>query len=258
MLAATAFRHAELGQWSDVERIFIRAGRFFSSSEIKTSGVYSDHLVKVGRASDALTWVETARRIEPLAPGFSMFLGHIYAMQGRLDEAMVELERGYELEHARPLVAVEGMVTALATDNPALQQKWLDRAIQHQQPGANRVNETMNALRHDQQAALDWLRQAFAKSEVPDYYVTVWAAHLGAPELALKAMQRTPDPWVFWSPLTAEVRSMEGFKDLVRAVDMDDYWREFGWGDFCRPTGEGDFGCDPSTPAVDTGVATLQ
>ncbi|MEM7281097.1 MAG: winged helix-turn-helix domain-containing protein [Pseudomonadota bacterium] len=258
VLAATAFRHADLGQWADVERIFTRAGRYFSGSEIKTSGVYSDHLVKVGRANDALTWVETARRLEPLAPGFAMFLGHIYAMQGRLDEAMAELERGYELAHARPLVAVEGMVTALATDDPALQQKWIDRAVRHQQPGANAVNETMALLRHDRQSALHWLRNAFERSEVPDYYVTVWAAHLDDPHLALQAMQRTPDPWVFWSPLTAEVRSMSGFKDLVRETKMDAYWREFGWGDFCRPSGTSDFTCDNSAVVVQAEVATLQ
>ena len=65
-------------------------------------------------------------------------------------------------------------------------------------------------------------------------------------EFALIAFRRrVAEPaWVYWTPLTAEVRRLPGFKDLVRDAGFVDYWREFGWGDYCRPVGDDDFECE--------------
>ena len=41
----------------------------------------------------------------------------------------------------------------------------------------------------------------------------------------------------------APVRMLPGFKDLVRDLGLVDYWREFGWGQHCKPVGESDFTC---------------
>ncbi len=36
--------------------------------------------------------------------------------------------------------------------------------------------------------------------------------------------------------------ALAGFKDLVRALGVERYWRATGqWGDFARPAGEDDF-----------------
>ena len=32
----------------------------------------------------------------------------------------------------------------------------------------------------------------------------------------------------------------EEFKEIVRDMGLVDYWREFGWNDYCRPVGEDD------------------
>jgi hypothetical protein len=40
-----------------------------------------------------------------------------------------------------------------------------------------------------------------------------------------------------------EVRAEPGFKDLIRAVGLDSYWRESGWPEQCRAVGNDDFEC---------------
>src|SRR5262249_26091058 len=77
-----------------------------------------------------------------------------------------------------------------------------------------------------------------------------WAAFLGDPDLSLRAAHKVAglhvsfETWAFalWRPVMRDVRRTPGFKDLVRELKLDDYWRATGnWGDFCRPAGIDDF-----------------
>lgn len=40
-----------------------------------------------------------------------------------------------------------------------------------------------------------------------------------------------------------EARKLPEFRQLVRELGLLDYWREYGWGDFCKPVGDNDFEC---------------
>lgn len=79
--------------------------------------------------------------------------------------------------------------------------------------------------------------------------ITVWASYFGDRELTLKAILKSSDERVLftamiWRPIHREMRSLPGFKDLVRDHGQVDYWRSTGrLGDFCKPTGEDDYEC---------------
>jgi hypothetical protein len=70
-----------------------------------------------------------------------------------------------------------------------------------------------------------------------------WAAYYGDPETALPLINAQRS---LWRPVLSEVRKLPGFKDRVRNRDpgLVDYWREYGWSDFCRLVGENDFECE--------------
>jgi hypothetical protein len=77
-----------------------------------------------------------------------------------------------------------------------------------------------------------------------------WAAYYGAPESAL-ALLRQARPFrgvivsqTLWRPVFSNMRKLPEFKDLVRGMGLVDYWREYGWSDFCRPVGDNDFACE--------------
>ena len=94
----------------------------------------------------------------------------------------------------------------------------------------------------DRLAALAFLRTVDSDSTA--YVKSIWAAWYGDVELALSAMRRSDTTYAFWIPLMKDVRRHPGFKDLVRDMNLVEYWREYSWADYCRPVGEEDFECE--------------
>jgi hypothetical protein len=75
------------------------------------------------------------------------------------------------------------------------------------------------------------------------------AARHGDPELALRSFEETyaSSPgqiYAIWRPVYRDMRKLPRFKQFVRDIGLVDYWREYGWADFCRRVGENDFECD--------------
>ena len=48
----------------------------------------------------------------------------------------------------------------------------------------------------------------------------------------------------FSNSVVSPARKTERFKPLVQDIGLVDYWRERGWGDYCRPLGDDDFVCE--------------
>ena len=75
------------------------------------------------------------------------------------------------------------------------------------------------------------------------------AAYFGDPETAFEILSRevryTPIRFgVLWLPVMSDVRRLPEFKQFVTDVKLVDYWREYGWSDYCRPIGTDDFVCE--------------
>lgn len=84
----------------------------------------------------------------------------------------------------------------------------------------------------------------------PSRYSTValLAAYFDEPQIAfdilLREVRHTPIRFgTLWLPLMSEVRQLPEFKQFVRDVRLIDYWKEYGWSDYCRPLGPDDFVC---------------
>lgn len=56
-------------------------------------------------------------------------------------------------------------------------------------------------------------------------------------------MLRSPDPLWFWTPLLEDARRQPEFKELVTRLGLVDYWREYGWSEYCHPLEGDDFEC---------------
>jgi hypothetical protein len=199
-------------------------------------------LVKVGRASEVIELGERQLRRDPLNSRINVYLQHAYAISGMTDKALEQSEivwKGWPT----PQAAQEAMLAAFAQDDPAVIRFWLERLLASGDESA--TNPAMAERFDNPQFALDWLRQAEFDTHADRYVAPAWAAYLGDAELALDLMRKSPDPWAFWMPHNAEVRQLDGFKDLLRDVGLVDYWRKSGWGEYCKPLNEEDFACGP-------------
>jgi hypothetical protein len=79
--------------------------------------------------------------------------------------------------------------------------------------------------------------------------IALVAAYLGYPEFAFEVfsteLQHTPIRLgTVWYPVMSDVRRLPAFKQFVTEIRLVEFWRAYGWPDFCRPLGSEDFVCD--------------
>jgi TolB-like protein len=114
------------------------------------------------------------------------------------------------------------------------------------------INKTSKELLESPGDALKQLRRLYTDKNNQDAgrlsEIAVWAAYFGDPEFALDAIEKSvslnASNIVFlWLPLFRIVRQLPRFKEFVKKIGLHDYWKKFGWPDFCQPLDDGDFEC---------------
>jgi hypothetical protein len=137
-----------------------------------------------------------------------------------------------------------GLVAALTTRNRAEIDRRLDLLAAN--AGNHRLDHAMAQFIDAPADAVHALRRAAAATD-PDNTLIAWAAYYHEPELALdllaKAAPGMGDTAPLWQPILRDVRKLPGFRKIVTDLGLVDYWRVYGWSDFCHPLGGSDFAC---------------
>jgi hypothetical protein len=120
-------------------------------------------------------------------------------------------------------------------------------------PNAVRVFKIVAADLDDPEGGLAALHAVYADPTSDNFSVmlnvALLAAYYGDDDLSVAALSRryAGAPLVAlqfaWTPLFRDVRSHAGFKSMLAELGLDDYWREAGWPEHCRPVGADDFVC---------------
>ncbi len=207
---------------------------------------YSHMLMRAGRSRAALAVQLEADALErmPRPPSRLRFI--LYLALRDFDaarELAARLPENRRLESG-VLIALNGGTT-----------EDLRRAMQAM-PANQAVTETLYApllgLLDSPQRALALLGSVLDDQQAvwPDKYhdIALLAAWFGDPDLALEAFSRempytTIRFGALWYPVMAEARRLPRFRELVSEARLPDYWRNYGWADFCRPVGHSDFEC---------------
>lgn len=238
----TALIQLKNKQWSDVEKTLKHGTGLNTSTNGDLIRTYGGFLLRVGRIREAVTVLERARSILPFSSVTARILAHAYVGSGRIEEGFAEAERAFELDGFEQDDVERGLLLALSVDDREILLKWMARAEQYI-PDSRHMLDAMRETLDDHDAAIAWLRKTYQQSGKFDYQVAFWAAWHGDPVLALDALKRYPAPTSFWQKVMTEVRREPGFKDLLYQSGLVEYYREFGWNDFCHPLDEDDFMC---------------
>ena len=243
------------GQWIELERNrkFIDAfyADFGVASLVPNPTPVDLHWVGVDKAKMGIQALEKARALDPLILQVPVNLAEAYANSGRMADAIAEQERGLAID-PHPVLMISSLFTARAMDDKAmLERNWSRVAVNEKDHQS--LTYRMYLLRNRPPKALAELRRARAQGDVGAVHgdqAALWAGFFGDYEFALELLQSQRDPsrrfaitLSLWRPMMAGVRSLPGFKDLVRDLGLVDYWRELGWGEHCAPVGENDFQC---------------
>jgi TolB-like protein/DNA-binding winged helix-turn-helix (wHTH) protein/Flp pilus assembly protein TadD len=244
VLQTVAFRQVHLGQWTEAKTTLIRRAALLDSDSDSDDLTIEDATLQlwVGQLRKARQVLERERRLDPRSGVVSHMLTNVYREMGQFEAAALEHERGYQLGNFRPPIVRRGWFTGLTSGDRSLLREWMQRAweVYPQQKGRDSM---MLELIDDSPAALHWLRAHYRKPEIDKPWVATWAAYHGDPDFALEVAVDIGGWPGYWNPLFSEARRLDGFKQLVSDQGLVDYWREFGWGDYCRPVGETDFEC---------------
>jgi TolB-like protein len=221
--------------------------------EQNTDGMTGVFLLRMGRNRDAIRHLERLRAADPLSGGVAAWLGEAYMHAGAGPAALAEFDRGVPLGVSVNEIRGASLVTALAMKDRAEIDRRL-AAIDDDALGQD-VNLRMARFLDNPAEAPAEIRR-LAASESPDEnplaynLLALWAGYYGDPQTALRLTRQIPRDLganlillQLWRPVFREMRRLPDFKDFVRELGLVEYWREFGWGDFCRPTGDNDFDC---------------
>lgn len=234
----------DTGDWHSTQRGLQRAAELGGDTDLRYLRAQIDISINSGNARHALPLVQLWVQRDPLVGYLYIYLGHTYAVLGRLDEAFDAYETGRNKPKNGEMVVHDALVLALSTSDTALQRKWLAPALEMDRGGSNgRLMEAMAQHFGDREAALRWLHDAFEDGSGHRYWITVWAAHYGDVDLALAALAENPDTWIMWMPILREARTRPEFRAIVKAVGLVEFWQEFGWPEACEPVGDGEFHC---------------
>lgn len=198
-------------------------------------------LLAVGRVRDAIPALEQARAIDPLAPAYASFLSRAYLANRDFRGALSEVDRGLALEGLRDQLLNAGLAIALNSGDPREIETRL-AALSDETPGARLSHRLAHSLAKPAGAGAEIRALSATASDGEKVALAIWAAHFGQSDLALELLAevapRLGHPGVIWSPVFSSVRAMPGFVEIVERLGMLDYWRSFGFADFCQPVEE--------------------
>jgi TolB-like protein len=202
----------------------------------------------VGRPRESIALFEQARARDPLNVVVALWLAYLYGEVGDFPAAFAEFERSEPLGQDARLTQLAVMI-GLASRDRKLLLPWLDKQIKYERSQGSDFATRMKALLEKPDEAIAVLRPLVRGPE--NYRLAWWLAWFGDNGSALEALRsdfqrpgfRYAALWWIWDPGLSGVRKLPGFKLLMRDAGLVDYWRKYGWSDYCKPTAGDDFEC---------------
>nr|ALS90310.1 tetratricopeptide repeat protein [uncultured bacterium] len=236
----------------EVARQILETGPF----TLERAYPYISVIFVVGRIDETIELVERVIRLEPLAiypsrdQQWNLFAGRRY----RETDAEYRRSRDFEGSHLQPdFIALLRALGQAPSSRPALRAAYDQFQSNYPENERSGFITGLGPLL-DARAALRALVRKVIEERRPGFEDAYPVADaVGEPDLALASVHAFLEApfnqgfrkyWNVWLMPYSSVRTLPGFKALLREMGVVDYWRQTGkWGDFCRPVGADDFEC---------------
>ena len=248
-------------RWSDAEEYLLK-GLYADPTNLRVTTMYSDALIARGRVREALRHALDAYRREPAHHGtnWRVQLAAIYA--GEWDLALKHIgiyeelrpssdvtwwEKAYALMMKGERVEAMEIFSQFLTGDVPEFADWYLQCIRARDDEALRAG-LPEAMAATLQARRDEELDAW-ESPIPwGWAVISCDAWIGSGDLAidtLLSVDVTELQWfAFFMSEWTVLRQHPRFHTLVLEQGLFDYWKQWGWSDYCEPVGEDDFRCD--------------
>ena len=237
-------RHSQY-DWVGAEQSHRRAMELLQDR--LTVGNYARVLMRAGRMEEAQKQFRIAESLEPLGGRPPNMAWHTYVAQGRYSAAKTIIDTF----GAPPDLYEDSIDIAINEGDPELLKAAM-RAMPDDYVAFTELYAAVLADFDSREQVLRILREVYQDESIQWirklHDIALLAAYFGDPQFALEVKGTDVRTTVYrmhslWYPLTSDVRRLPGFKQLVRDLNLVEYWRTYGWADYCRPLGDEDFEC---------------
>lgn len=252
VLAALADQRMRENRWLEHGEI---AQKLFSHPEARFpngmpwEGIF---LLAVGKARQAVAPLQRARDEDPLMPVRAIMYAIALEMTGRQAAALEEINAYHKLAENDVAHGTAMLIAMSVKDVAEIQRR--SAILSKSSLRAPLEPLGLDKFQNDPTGARDAINKLAGDGRLHDSVnqsiLANWAAYYGHTSLALDLLKKAvqmptynPSTMILWRPNMREVRKLPGFKDIVRDLGYIEYWRKYGWGDFCRPAGD-DFVCE--------------
>ena len=205
-------------------------------------------LLEAGHIEKARDCFERARELDPLSGIHYGWLGATEVIGGDLEAAEQHLRRAHQLGWRGPASAWL-LKLALNRDGfgePAQRafDNWLHDDERIDQAARSVYRELTPAMAEPEHDAEIRERLQAAMSAMPNEDWTNLLLFLGLHDQAVAEALRPKPPsgqivlMMIWTPFDQPFREHPDFMRLAEQEGLVEFWREHGWPDHCRPTGE--------------------
>ena len=234
-----------------------------NQAEAESQNQYAQMLLKVGHLDAAMEHANRARELDPLAWVPPSIASVIYLCRREFVQSRELLDRSEKLREKPEGFQIRlELLYALSKGDGTLARRALTMARSSSAgewtaPSNKKLVETMDqALVYASNPSgrspnfARALEEAEALGE-PSIGLALAAVQVFVkqPEAALDALwfnYRSPaavDLALVWTPIFQSLRKEPRFLEMLKAAKLPAYWRQAGWGDFCRSKGTDDFEC---------------
>ncbi len=252
-------------QWEASQESYLRA-LSLNPDEIEANEQYAQMLWRISYIDEALKYSARAIDLDPLSwLNLTVHASLRYASGDRAGgwsdiQQALKMDKGgtpkdFTLRHAIHMAISQGEIeraieltkslslTDWSQENGAKGKAYLDLLI----PNLNSREDTLAFLTANLKEPILTGR---ASTWTTDLF---WAAYYGDYELAGQMMEQGTlleeelgiiDTTWFNYPIISPLHNSKPYKDLVRRINLDDFWRKNGFPINCRPIGEDDFACN--------------
>jgi TolB-like protein len=232
------------GDWIDAELAFRKAFELAAEPIAVTVPAIPIHYLAVGNFERGHKLLEEIRRDDPFNNPNRAWYFFSFGLLGDTQRAEEEFDRGRELFGDQWYWGNFFVTLLRLGSGEAVSQD--DILI------PDSINISSKELLESPGEALKQLRRLYTHNDNQSAgrlsEIAVWAAYFGDPEFALDAIEKAvilnASNIVFlWFPLFRVVRQLPRFKEFVKKIGLQEYWKKFGWPDFCQPIDDDDFEC---------------
>jgi len=245
--------------WSKAEEYFLK-GLYADPTNTHVLQSYSETLMARGRLTDALHYALEAYRFEPAGRTINYRVLSAALGSGKADLAIKHVQIAAELsanflimpwmEEAQGYLIKGDTERALEIyrANDEYVPEWFYQCVEAREnpTAASGLLPHLEATRDQLESGEITGRAAWYQSWLT-IQCGVW---LGDADFVYDWVVNDPETpteiryLIFFGRYANALRQHSGFREMVVEDGLLDYWREWGWPDFCEPVGDDDFRCD--------------